>query len=167
MFEINDEVIYGLNGVCRIAGIGEKEICGKKKLCYSLNPVNDNKVNIIFPVDSTLARNRMRRILSKDELLEIIHSMPVADTIWVDDEIVRRRKFKEILLGNDRNALIKLIKTLYLRDKEKHQYGMKIRVSERSLMKDAERVLYEEFAYVLGIDVSQVLPFIISELGDS
>ena len=52
MFNVNDTIMYGSQGVCRILDIREESFSGAPKLYYVLEPVYDSNSTIYFSVDS-------------------------------------------------------------------------------------------------------------------
>ena len=58
-----------------------------------------------------------------------------------------------------------MIKALYSRQQKLLQNGKKkLHVSDERFLKEAERMLHEEFAHVLNIQRDQVLPFILEQI---
>jgi CarD family transcriptional regulator len=51
-----------------------------------------------------------------------------------------------------------------LHQQELKEKGKKLRVSDERFLKDAEKVLYDEFAHVLDIKREEVLPFIFEQI---
>jgi CarD family transcriptional regulator len=90
--------------------------------------------------------------------------MPDESTIWVEDEGKRREYYKQILTGGDRTDLIKLIKTLYAHEKIQKDVGKRLHATDERFLKDAEKILYEEFAHVLNLTLDQVVPFITQQI---
>ena len=164
-YKVNDMVMYGTAGVCRITEISEQSFCGRGGRYYILQPVYDNRSTVFVPVDNEALTTKMHRILSAEEIYDLIRDMPDTDTIWTDNEEVRREKYKEILKGGNRRDLIRMIKTLYTRQQALLQNGKKkLRATDERFLKEAERVLHEEFAHVLNIQRDQVLPFILEQI---
>ncbi len=62
MFKINDIVIYGTEGVCKIADINDKDFMGTKKRYYVLKPVKNEFSTFFAPTDSEKVLAKMRRI---------------------------------------------------------------------------------------------------------
>ena len=106
----------------------------------------------------------MRRILSSAEIDALIRSMPDEELISTDGESERREKYTDILRSGDRRQLVRLIKTLYMRQAERKEQKKKPSAEDERFMRDAEKILYEEFAYVLHIQREQVLPFITRQI---
>ena len=166
MFHINDAVIYGGEGVCVISDIAEKEFAGKNAVYYILKPVYKETATVFVPIENEKLLAKMRPVLSKEEILEIIRSMPQEKTGWIEDEGERKLQYKAVLSGGSRRELICLIRTLYQRRQEQLAQKRKPHAADEFFLKEAEHILHDEFAYVLGLSQDQVLPFILKELGE-
>ena len=57
-----------------------------------------------------------------------------------------------------------MIKALYHHKQERLSEGKKFYVSDERFFREAENMLYEEFAIVLHISKDQVLPFILEQI---
>lgn len=164
MFSVGNIVSYGMQGICEISEITEKKFKSNVIKYYVLVPVFDKSSKIFVPIENETLTSKMRRILSKDEILNIIESMPDNEIIWIENDNERKEKYKEILSGGDRTKIVKLIKTLYLHQKHQKQIGKKLHISDERLLKEAEKLLYDEFAFVLNIDRNDVLSYIIDQI---
>ncbi len=160
MFSINDTIIYGNYGICTIIGKQNMTVDSVTGSYYVLKPVFEDSSTLYLPVGNEKTEEKMRRILSAEEIYAIIKEIPDEETIWIDNEKERKERYKDILFGNDRSALVRLIKTLYLHSEELKDDGKKMHASDERFLKDAEKALYDEFAHVLGIEPEEVLPFI-------
>lgn len=166
MFNVNDMVIYGTDGVCRITDITVKSFADTSAEYYVLQPVRKKGQSTVFvPVHNEKLTSKMQYILSTDEIRELINSMPDEDLLWLDDENARKLQYKEILSTGDRQSLIRLIKTLYLHQQKLQANGKKLHASDDRFFKEAEKMLYNEFAHVLNIKPDQVLEVIMTQLG--
>lgn len=163
-YQVGDRVVYGIHGVCLITDIEKQKSGTEVTSYYILQPVYDEKGKVFVPVGNERLEKKMRRILSKAEIYELIKEMPSEDGIWIDDEAVRKERYKQILLIGDRRELVRLIKTLYLHQQEQAAKGKKLYKNDEKVMKEAEKMLYEEFAHVLDIRPDQVLPFIMQQV---
>ena len=163
-YQVGDRVVYGIHGVCEIADVEEQKNGGEVTSYYILQPVYDNKGKVFVPVGNERLEKKMRRILSEQEIYELIQEMPAEDSIWIADETARKEKYRQILLTGDRRELVRLIKTLYQRQQEQAAKGKKLYKNDEKVMKEAEKMLYEEFAHVLDIQLDQVLPFIMQQI---
>ncbi len=164
MFSVGDNIIYGNHGICKIEGIQDMTIDSSTRPYYVLKPVFENGSTIYFPVGNETAEQKMRRILSVDEIYSLIREMPDEDTIWIENENERKESYRNIMAGSDRSALVKLIKTLHLREQDLKSSGRKLYASDEKFLKDAERTLYDEFIFVLDIKREEVIPFITKQI---
>ena len=60
--------------------------------------------------------------------------------------------------------MVRLIKSVYLHGQKLKSTGKKLHVVDERFLKEAERLLYDEFAHVLKIERSQVIPFITQQV---
>jgi CarD family transcriptional regulator len=164
-YKVNDVILYATHGVCEISEITEIDIRGTHCICYVLKPLYyGNKCTIFVPVNNEILTAKMRQLLSVEEIYTLIKTMPDERTIWIEDEVLRNKSYEEILDGGDRTELVKLIKTLYFHQQSQKDKKKNLRDNDKRFMKDAEKMLYEEFAHVLTIERNQVLPFIIEQI---
>ncbi|MDR1979619.1 MAG: hypothetical protein LBQ42_12870 [Synergistaceae bacterium] len=163
-YKVNDVVLYVPHGVCEISEIAEMDLRGNSLECYALKPLYYEKCTIFVPVNNTILTSKMRRLLSAEEIYALVKKMPNESTIWIEDEVVRNRRYNEILDGGDRTELVRLIRTLYFHWQEQKNKNKTLNETDKRFMKDAEKMLYEEFAHVLKIKREQVLPFIIEQI---
>jgi len=157
MFQVNDVIVYGMQGVCKIENIEEKSINGEKKAYYVLKPVNDKGATYFAPTDNQHVLKKMRRLLTEDQIHELIDSMPGEDAVWVSNENERKEIYKGILAGGDRAEIIKMVKAIYLHKKSREAEGKRLHMSDERFFKDAEQILYNEFQYVLKLDSKDAL----------
>ena len=167
LYTIGDTVLYGMDGVCTVTDITMRTF-GKEQAEYIvLTPLYQGQSVIYVPTASETLLAKMRRVLSESEIRQIVREVAAEEcAAWITDENARRAHFKAILQSGDRREVIRMIKAIYLHGKEQKENGRKLHHSDDMMMKDAERLLYDEFAYVLGIKPDEVLAFIANELGE-
>ncbi len=166
MFRINDTVMYGIHGVCRIDDITTKEFMGTTKEYYILKPVNDSTATLYVPMHNEKTAGKMRKILSKQEVYHLIETMPETGTLWFKNETERKEQYKKIIARGDHSELIGIIKAIYLQKQKREEEGKHLYISDERFFKEAERVLYDEFQYVLNIKKEELLPLIFSKVGE-
>lgn len=152
MFKVNDVIIYGTQGVCKIVGIEEKTISGAKKNYFVLKPVNESGSTFFVPMDNENALKKMRRLLSSAEINTLIDSMPDEDIVWIKNDNDRKEHYRKILASGDHMELIKLIKSIYAHRKERIAEGKRLHMIDEQFFKNAEQILYNEFQYVLNLN---------------
>ena len=165
MFQVNDVIIYGAQGVCKIIGTDEKIINGRKKLYFILKPVGDKGATIFAPTDNELILGKMRRLLTKEEIHKLIDSMQEDNALWVENENERKELYKSILIKGDHGQIIKMLKAIYAHKKQREAAGKRLHISDERFFKDAEQILYNEFQYVLNLkDRSELMTYIFSRI---
>ena len=163
MFNIDDYVIYGGNGVCKVTDIGVPEIsrfdCEKEY--YTLEPVYESG-KIFAPVDNN--KVVMRRVITKEEADDLINSIPSVEVNWVEDMKDREHEFKDIIHHYDCRGFVNIIKTIIERKKKCSSVGKKISVSDTNYLKRAQEYLCGEFAIALNIPKDTVNTYIENRL---
>lgn len=159
-YQVGDTVVYGIHGVCRIEELKQDD----DQEYYILKPIYDDKATLFVPKGNPKIEEKMRRILSKEEIYQLIHEVPQETMSWIQNENARKEYYKAILTKGERRELMCLIKMLYLHQKEQAQQGKKLYKMDEKFMKEAEKMLHEEFAHVLHIEPEQVGAFIMREI---
>lgn len=164
MFEIDDYVVHGCNGVCKVIEIGPLDMAGidHEKMYYTLQPIFTKGSKVYTPVKCN--RAKMRKILSKKEALEIIDDIPNTPTLWVTNEKYLDEQFKESIKKYDCREWIKVIKTIYEKNEERKSQGKKIGTTDERYLLMAEDYLYGEFSISLNVPKEEVESFITSRL---
>ena len=166
MFQINDVILYGTQGVCEITGIEEKIISGAKKKYYVLKPVKDQGATIYAPTENEQVLKKMRRLLTEGEINDLIDSMPEEKMIWIPNVNERKESYKQILAGGNHLELIQMIKAIYAHKQEREAEGKRLHMSDEHFFKDAEQILYNEFQYVLKLNSKdELMQYIFNRLG--
>lgn len=152
MFQVNDVIAYGTQGVCKIIGTEEKSVNGKKKTYFVLKPVDEKGATIFAPTDNEIVLRKMRRLLTKEEIHALIDSMPQENAVWIENENDRKELYKSILSKGDHLELIKMIKAIYAHKARREAEGKRLHMSDERFFRDAEQILYNEFRYVLDLN---------------
>lgn len=164
MLELGSYVIYGDNGVCLVADKRKEKFAGVIREYYILKPQNNEGATLFVPTDNEDLLGQMRSILSKEEIMEIIHSLPGDEIPWEENNKVRGELYNDLFSRGDRRELLLLIKSLYNHREERKEEGKKLWTIDENAMKHAESLVYEEFGTVLGIPQEDVVEFIIAEV---
>ena len=155
MFKIDDYIMYGITGVCKVVDItNEKFINGEERKYYVLSPIHNNNNTIIkIPLDNT--KIPMRKIISKEDVTSLINDMSNMEELWIEDEKKRSNEFKTMLKSGKCEDLIKLISN--------KRHSKKLNKADKEIIKEAERLVNEEFAIILNISPKEVNSYISSK----
>lgn len=164
MYRVGETVVYGTEGVCRIAETQEMKVGGKKQTYYVLKPVHREGATVFVPMENEQLLSKMRRVLSAQEVDAILCSAADEELPWIDDPNERKQEYAKILTCGDRRNLVLLIRTLYLRRQELRAVGKHLRTGDDQLLRDAEKLLNDELALVLDIPQREVPDYIRSRI---
>ena len=89
-------------------------------------------------------------------------SLPDGAEIWSDNSAERMRLYADVLKSGDRGQILLAIRTLVLRRRDLSQKGKKLHITDERALRDAQRFLFDEFSYVLGIDADKVEDYIMT-----
>lgn len=163
MYKIGNTVMYGTTGVCRIEEITECEFGGVKKSYYILKPLFQDGAKMYIPKDNEKLVSKMRKVLSADEVKELIYHQAESDVQWIDKDNERKQLYSQVLDKGDRRQMIALIKTVLKHQSEQVSQGKKLHICDENFLTRAQRILYDEFSMVLHIKREDVLPMIMGE----
>lgn len=154
MFEKGNFVINTNNGICEIQDILTMNMSGTAKEYYLLVPIAEPTAKVYLPVD--VAEKRIRLVMTEDEAWEIIKGISKIDAIWIENEKEREKTYKDALASRDPKNLVRIIKTLYFRRKERTDAGKKNTAVDERYFKLAENQLHAELAFALGEDKQNI-----------
>lgn len=164
MYQIGEYVVHESNGVCEVSDICEMALNGKgsERKYYVLVPCSDRKGRTFTPVNSQ--KVRMRPVMTKDEINELIAAIPEVGCISEDNDRLRAVKYKEALGAFEAEKLLVIIKTVYLGKQRRLRSGKKVLTGDEKYFQVAEKRLYDEIAFVFSEDTDEVKKWIISEI---
>ena len=164
MFEKGEYIVYGMTGVCRVNDITEMNMDGlsTSKLYYVLEPTGVNGNRIITPVEGN--KSVMRRIMTSEEAYDLIDGIRDIDSLWVRDDRQRENCYKEALKTGDCREWVGVLKTIYLRRRDRLSRGKRMTEVDERYMKKTKENLFGELSIPLGITTAEVERFIVSRL---
>lgn len=126
MYQINNYIIYGMTGVCKVIEVGTLKVSGadSKKLYYTLEPLCEKGSIIYTSVDND--KVAMRNIISKKEALKLVQNIPYMKTIQIPDDKRSEQIYKEALKKNECFELMELLKVLALREHDKSENNKRL-----------------------------------------
>lgn len=166
MYKSGDIIIYTTYGLCRVDDIIERMFNNELRQYYILKPLNDPKASLQIQTDNPITISKIKNVLLPNEALDLIHQIPFIKPYWIDNENERKRHFSDILRTGSRHEMIGIIKSVNEHSKGLKDKGRKLHACDEQSCKDAEKIIYEELSYVLGIERNQILNFILSEIGE-
>lgn len=163
MFTVGDTVMHPSEGICTVEAIRPIAFSGKARDYYVLRPSMEKSSSIVYiPVERGDAI--LRRLLSRQDILSLIHRSADCPSVWVEDSRLRRDAFQRIMAEGDHVKIIRMISDLHAHREKRVSEGKKPCASDETLLGQAERLVHQEFSYVLHMSVEETVAFIRSEL---
>ena len=142
-------------GICRIEDITIMSLMGnEEKEYYVLAPVEDSRSKLYVTTEAD--RTRLRALMTADEAQELLHHIGDIDAVWVKNDKLREKEYREAFKTNEPEKLVAIIKSLYNRSRIRLAQGKKITSTDEKFFKQAEKALYSELAFSLNIEVDEI-----------
>ena len=164
MFEIGDNIIYGSEGVYTVTEYTTSPIDkNDTRQFYVLRPVHGPAGNVIItPVGND--KVKMRAIMSRDDALAFIDSIPSIPTLEVEREKNRREVYRIALADGSAEKFVSIIKTVMARRAEMLKLRKHVSESDNDYEKKAKFCINGELAVSLGMRFDEVDAFIAERL---
>ena len=160
LYSKGDTVVCCGSGVCEIVDIRRERFSEKAENYYILNSVYEIcPTKVFIPVANE--KVRLRPLITKEEINGYISAVGESEKVWVDDEKEREKAFSDIVKSGDYTKIIRMIGEIHEKQTEKKKSGGKLRQSDERIMKDAEKTISNEFAFVLDISPEEVKNYIV------
>lgn len=156
MYNIGDLVVYCSHGVCRIEDIEQRSVDKKLLSYYVLSPLDSEKTKFYIPVHNPLAVSKMRYLLTKDELIQILKDPAVYADCWIPEENRRKMRYKELSVSADFFSLVQMVYALQRYREQQLAAGRKFHLADDNFLRDAKKILESELSVVLQVPASQV-----------
>ena len=164
-FEKSQYIRYGANGVCKIEDIGPLPETDSSAQYYILKPIADKRSVYYIPVDSEMLTSKMRSLLTREEIDNVIDSVKDMPPEWEEERSVRLESGRAALRESDTRQTLRMIGSLYQHKQQLLAEGKKPSSSDDFLLKEAEGLIENEFAFVLGLEDAEIGPYIRTRLG--
>lgn len=166
MYKVGDIVIYGKQGVCRVEEIGSISITSDDDTTqyYTLVSVYGNG-KTYTPVDTAVY---MRPVMTLEEVQNIIKEIPNIEEHPSHLKNIREMTeyYKNSIDSYHWERLLGVIKTVYLKAQQIKQQGKKLGQIDERYKREAEQLLYQEFAIAMDISIEAVDTYITSIMED-
>ncbi len=161
MFEKNSYVVYKRD-VCKIVDIKKNGFTNLDS--YILVPLFDDSLKISVPTDNK--NGYLRNLLSKKEIEKLINSMPDIKPIETDSHSLEN-EYRNLFHSGKHEDLVKIIKTTYLRNKERIESKRNVGEKDKEYFNKAEKYLYNELSVVLGKTYDETRSYVINKVKEN
>jgi len=152
MYQTGELVVYGVHGVCRVVDREDRMINKKPMVYLVLEPVGQDGATYFVPMHNAAAMSKIKTIVSKEELSDLLNSGKNESKSWIQDENLRKQTYRELISSGDRAGLIRMVRNLYLHKAVQSALGRKVHLCDENFLHDAEKLLIGEIAVVLDMD---------------
>ncbi|MBR4039618.1 MAG: hypothetical protein IKJ11_05905 [Clostridia bacterium] len=161
---VGDTVMHPSEGVCSIEELRCMDMSGAKRTYYILKPATEKSSSTVY---MPVARGNtvLRRLLDKDGILDLIHRSGEYAGLWIADSKQRKDAFSRILSEGNYAKIIRMMLEIHEERVRRGQEGKKPCAADEAILAEAERLLHQEFSYVLHMTIEETAAFVRSELG--
>lgn len=164
MYQTGDKVLYGMHGICLVADLEKRVIDGKQVTYLVLEPAGQIGSRFLVPTHNAAVMSKVRPVMSREALEELLSSEVVREDAWVRDEGQRKRLYRELISSCDRQRLAQMICSLYRYRGALAVSGKKFHMCDENFLRDAEKVLSGEIAAALEIPTTEAIKYLRSKL---
>ena len=146
-FKVGDKIVHSREGLSTITG--ETVIAGNEY--FVVHSDKGSKENIY--VLKTRTDSLIRPVMSKEDALVVIEYMKSVPAAFISNTKQRRDIYKKKLLSGDVNDLAYLSRQLYFFNYyNANGQVVKLGPTDLQMLKDAESILFDEFALSFNVD---------------
>ena len=157
MYNSGDVVVYGRD-VYRIKDVKDNYLFDKTY--YIMNPIDDDSLVTSVSVDTT---SYLRDVITKEETEDLIAKIPSIEIVQASDRDIEY-EYKQLLRENTLEALIKIIKTTYMRNMMRQNQNKRISEKGGQYFNRAERQLYNELSISLHLTFDDTKQYVIDSV---
>jgi len=154
MYKVGDLLVYKKD-VCEIIEIKEKYL--RDMDYYILAPIIDKSLKLQIPTSSSAIRD----LITEEEIQKLINKIPTIEIIKSESKNLEN-EYKQLMQSGTHEDLIKIIKTTYLRNKERLDNNKKTTDKDNYYFNQAELYLYNEFSVVLNLTYDETKEYILN-----
>lgn len=164
MYRKGDYVAHYKQGVCEVIDVGKLDMhfSDKGKDYYTLKPLYNAGGMLYTPVSNE--RGQIRDVISADEVRRIVEGIAEIEELQVADEKKREDAYKKEMLKNECRGWIAVMKTTYMRKKNRLASGKRVINIDEKYLGLAEGFLFGELAASLGMSREEVRTYVIAHM---
>jgi len=164
MYKSGEMVVYGSHGVCRVVGT-EKQMVDRKRIEFLiLEPTQLQESRFYIPTQNPAAMAKVKPVLLRHELAELLSSSVIRQNSWVQEENTRKQLYRDLISSSDRVEILKMVFSLYRFRDQQAAAGRKFHLCDENFLRDAERLLSSEIALVMGVSAEEARDYLRNKL---
>ena len=163
MFKIGEKIVNRSGKVCEVVDIEEADYGAGLKTYYVLSPcfTNNNSLVLHTPVEQ---ESTLRKVMNKDDVEQLILSIPDIEVIWITNPKIRKTKFKELYTSGEPKEILRLIKSFVKKKDEFKNDKKTLSFTDENFLTEIKTNLYYEISLALNLSFEQVDELISNKL---
>lgn len=166
MYQVGQQVVYGIHGICLILDVEVKTIDRQKVEYFVLEPVNQPGTRYYIPVNNPATMAKLSPLLSKNELDQLFENLHSYDEVWITDENHRKLMYRTLINSTDRAKLISMVRALHIHKQMQADLGKKFHQCDENFLRDAEKLLNAEVSAVLQVSSKEATQYILDHINE-
>ncbi|MCI2046282.1 MAG: CarD family transcriptional regulator [Faecalibacterium sp.] len=162
MYSVNDLIIYGSSGVCRVEAIGVPEdipSAAPERSYYTLRPLFDNGT-IRVPTDAKVFMRPVMTRSEADAIIAGIPEMPADNSCISNSPQLLSEHYKSYFTSHRCEDLLTLIKSVYAKNARAGTHGKSIGRTDQHYFQRAKDLVEQELSIALEMPLEEVGPYI-------
>ena len=107
---------------------------------------------------------KLKTVLSRDELHQLMDSDEIRKDCWIQEENLRKQRYRDLIGSGERTALMRMVSSLYRYKDEQTAAGRKFHQCDDNFLRDAEKLLCSEISLVLELEPEQAREYLRNHL---
>ncbi len=156
-FKIGECVIYRQSGIYRIEELKKERFhSDREQLYYVLKSIHNAQSSVFVPAEQDQTNLCLRRPLDKAQVRSLLKHAKSAACDWIADTKARAVQYQEFIRSGDTAKIFGVYLRLCAYKAELEQEKRRFYASDEKLLEIAERLIYEEFSFALGVDKAEI-----------
>lgn len=162
MCQIGDKVVHINGGVFLIEEIKIMNYGFGDTNYLILKPyyIDETNKTLVLYVPEEKKDQLIRKIMSKEEALNVIEQIKSIEPIWYQDAKTRKDKFGELIRSKNIKDICVVVKSLYVKQLELQENNKSLNLIDYDYLKKLKRGIEEELAISLNIPIVDVAEYI-------
>ena len=149
MFQVGDQVVYGVHGVCIVMATENRMIDRKQRTYLVLEPAGQDGSRFLLPTHNDAVMSKLRPIQTRETLEKLLTSEQIREMNWIRDDNARKQIYREVIGSGGPVGLMQMVYSLYQFRTQQNAVGKKLHQCDENFLRDAERLLSGEISIVL------------------
>lgn len=162
MYEVDQLVVYGTHGVCRIVDTEEKRVDKKMIVYFVLEPLDQPGTKYYIPSQNAAALAKIRPLMPSAQLKDLLSDQTAEP--WILEDNRRKLRYREILTGVGITEILCMLRTIYIFRRSQSELGRKLHQCDEVFVHDAEKMLSSEISVVLDMPKAEALAYLREQL---